>query len=75
MNYGHLISKKDVNIGQLRKEYDIIDDYVANTLPRRGRWRFLVKDIPIKDKEKMCKMYLDGYDTYTIGNVFDMSYK
>lgn len=75
MNYGHLISKKDVNIQELRREYDIVDDYVNMTLPRRGRWRFLVKDIPEYDKEKMCEMYYDGYDTYTIGKAFDMSYK
>ena len=75
MNYGHLISKKDVNIQELRKKYNIVDNYVEETLPRRGRWRFLVKDIPDYDKDKMCKMYLDGYDTYTIGKAFDMSYK
>lgn len=75
MNFGHYISKKDVDIDKLRKEYDIVDDYVSVTLPRRGKWRFWVKDIPDYDKEKMVKMYLDGYDTYVIGKAFDMSYK
>lgn len=75
MNYGHLISKKNVDIDKLRNEYNIVDNYVEKTLPRRGRWRFLVKDIPKCDKMKMCQMYNDGYDTYTIGKAFDMSYK
>lgn len=75
MNYGHLISKKDVDICELRKMYNIVDDYVNTTLPRRGRWRFLIKDIPDNDRNKMVKMYYDGYDTYTIGKAFDMSYK
>lgn len=75
MNYGHLLSKKDVSISDLREEYNIIDNYVEKTLPRRGRWRFLVKDIPDYDREKMVRMYQDGYDTYKIGAAFDMSYK
>lgn len=75
MNYGHLLSKKDVDIVKLREEYNIVDNYVETTLPRRGRWRFLVSDIPISDKDKMAKMYMDGYDTYVIGDAFDMSYK
>lgn len=75
MSQRHLISKKDVDISELRKDYDIVDDYVNATLPHRGRWRFLVKDIPDYDKNKMVNMYYDGYDTYVIGEAFDMSYK
>lgn len=75
MNNGHFISKKDVDICELRKEYNIVENYVENTLPKHGNVRFFLKDVPDSDKEKMKKMYLSGYDSYTIGEVFDMSYK
>ena len=77
MNSNHIISKKVDDIKQVRKQYNIIDDYVERTLPIRtnGKGRYLLKDVPEDDKQKMVQMYLDGYNTYTIGEAFDMSYK
>ena len=75
MNCNHIVSNNNVDICDLRKKYGIIDDYVKNTLPSHGKCRFFVRDVPEKDKQKMINMYLDGYNSYTIGDVFDMSYK
>lgn len=36
---------------------------------------FWLKIYQKKIRKKMAKMYQEGYDTYTIGDVFDMSYK
>lgn len=77
MNTNHIISKRVDDIKEIRQEYNIVDDYVKNTLPFRknGFGRYHLKDVPETDKQKMVQMYLDGYNTYTIGKAFDMSYK